>query len=250
MERIEYHAPLTECQCLQLPVGTLLRYNRYYDYIQHLVHVAAGANYEAAGYDLCPITGVLWAQTYVPAGRIDEIALYRTGCCQSSLDYRTVAHGVARLYETPLEPPADRPRMDYQLPRGMTPPLFPDLPLQGLVREILQPRQEMSWACGEVQVVGRTSLWLWVYLLAPLERGGVVGCYVASPLEVLSAQGLREGLVLAWWFAGREIGEVRVEGQERVSVGAFGEWFGFDKVYRDLGAEFSEWLRQARRRRR
>lgn len=47
MEQIEYHAPLgTKCQCLQLPVGTLLRYDRYYDYIRVGVPIRKGTIFE------------------------------------------------------------------------------------------------------------------------------------------------------------------------------------------------------------
>lgn len=64
---------------------------------------------------------------------------------------------------------------------------------------------------------------------------------------MISRQVLQSGLVLECWFAGGQIGEVRVEAQEQVPAERFFEWFGFDKSYRDTGEELRVWLQEARR---
>lgn len=250
MELTEYQGVLTGCQCLSLPEGTLLRESFHRAYLDHInVYISEGVSWDAARYYLCPNTGVVWRTTYLSGGKIEEIGMVRTSCRQTPLDAYTIAKGVVQLYSEPLYPPPGAPRVDYQLPRGVTPPPFPQLPLQGLFFKTFHPRSEVMWACGDVAVRGRVLLKIWLHLLVPVARGEMGACWLASPLEVISQQVLQSGLVLEWWFDRGQIGEVRVEAQEQVSAERFFEWFGLDKPYRDTGREFLEWLRRARRRR-
>lgn len=243
----EYRGELQGCQCLQLPEGILLRDDRYRSYLEHLVYVSGGTSWDATGYYLCPNTGVVWMGTYVGEEPMPTPAVVRTRCRQLPLDAYTIAKGAAQLYSEPVYPPPEAPRVDYQLPRGVSPPPFPELPLQGLFYESFFPRSELLWACEDIQVRGSVPLKVWLHLLVPLSRGETGACWLASPLELISQQVLQSGLVLAWWFAGGQIGEVRVEVQERVSAARFFEWFGFDKPYRNTGKEFSLWLQAVRR---
>ncbi len=105
MELTEYQGVLTGCQCLSLPEGTLLRESFHRAYLDHInVYISEGVSWDAAGYYLCPNTGVVWRTTYLSGGKIEEIGMVRTSCRQTPLDAYTIAKGVVQLYSEPLYP--------------------------------------------------------------------------------------------------------------------------------------------------
>jgi hypothetical protein len=248
------HQQATACLCEEVPPGTILLSSEpdFKTYLDHLVYVCSGNSWYATSYSLCPYTGILWIGTYVHGAdyRIETPAKKRTALRQPPLERYTIAAGVARLYPEPRYPPPDAPRMDYRLPKGVSLPQFPTLPLQGRMWELLDPIQEVQWVWDDFHYAGKTTLKLWLHLFAPLDRGGAVKCWLASPLEVINRQVLLTGMRLEWWFAGGQIGEVEVQYQQPMLAEEFFEWFGFDKEYRNLDQEFSDWLDEVHGRRR
>lgn len=159
------------CECLSAPEGIALPASPSPP--SHLCSVSAGSDFwEDTWYYICPLTGIVWRTKYTEDMRNCPTVYIRTGCRQLPLDTYTIAKGVVQLYSEPIYPPPEAPRVNYQLPRGVTPPPFPQLPLKGLFFETFRPHAEVMWACGDVAVRGRVSLKIWLRLLIPSSPGG------------------------------------------------------------------------------
>jgi len=204
-------------------------------------------------YYICPLTGAVWLSRYTEDMRNTPIVYERTSCLQSSTERRTLAKCAVSLFNSKVVP--NRPYRYYNEERVKDLVLnkWPMLPLEGLFFEDLELKTEVTWHCNDISVSTKGTLYLWLQLLAPLERGCSVPGWIASPLEAITRQVLQPGLRLEWWFGWGQIGEVEIQEQQEVSSAEFFDRFGFDKEYRETRREFSDWfdeLEGHRRRRR
>lgn len=154
----------------------------------------------------------------------------------------TVAEVSVRLYTAPRNRPDDKTlRRRFSLPRGVSPPEFPTLPLEGLVIGTFRPATQTTGTGKAIGVQEPEMLWLELYLPSPLQQGGTARGWLAPLIAPQS------GLVLEWWYAGGIIGEVLVKEPLEVLVSQFRAHL-LDAPRRDLRAEFWEWARSVQRR--
>ena len=240
-------AVLPACRCLEIPPGTIVRDRRYGE---HLVYFSPWMSYDATGYYLCPQTRVVWVSKYVSGRdwRMDDPVAEHTGLVLPEFSHYTVACVEAKLYEKPLE--KRKVDMHYVLgvPRHIRFPDFPRLPLENLIFDIFFTNDAgISCSWESLHVSGIDSLKLWLYLLEPLNAGGVSNGWLASPFEPISHQVLQSSLRLEWWQFGKQIGEVVVKHQMSMEASQFAERFSQNTAFRDILQENEEWIRKARR---
>lgn len=154
----------------------------------------------------------------------------------------TVAEVSASLYTVPRNRPDNETlRRRFSLPRGVAPPEFPSLPLQGLIIGSFRPKTQTAGMEKVREISESEMLWLELYLPSPLQRGGTARGWLAPLVAPQS------GLVLEWWYAGGIIGEVLVKEPLEVLASQFRAHL-LDAPRRDLRAEFWEWARSVQRR--
>lgn len=240
---------LLTCQCSAMDPHTIVRDKAY---AEHLLYFSPGTSWDDTGYYLCPQTGVVWVSKYVPGfdWRIDDIALEHTGLVLPEFSHYTVARVEVRLYKQPVRVRDDTGQDIYYtlgLPRHIPLPTFPHLPLKGLIIESFFTDDSLSWEWESLRVSGIKSLKTWLYLPEPLNAGGAVEGWLASPFEPISRQVLEAGLHLEWWYLWKQIGEVVVQYQTQVEAAWFREYFSHNPSVRNIGEELDEWVRLARR---
>lgn len=224
------------CRCSEMPAGTLLQGDWSNDeYIAHLEQFLSV-------YYVCPLTRVMWVCKHGGDGRISFPEYEHTGYRLPTPSVYTVAEVDAALYEVPSKPSN---QVIFKLPHGVQLPEFPALPLTGLIKGLFIPRSSISWQWEIFQVSGEIPLSLWLHLWRPLDRGKGTSGWLVEPFGVATGQILQSGLQLEWVYATRNIGQVLVNRQIQVEPQSFWEVFGRGKPYRDLGAEFSDWLEKA-----
>lgn len=242
MRQAKKHATEDLCRCVRLPVGWRDRSG------SHLRFLFGSSGWEPSYY-ICPKTGVLWRRVDEGDWKNTYEVYEKTSCRQEALERYTVGTGVVTLYATKQPLPVPRTA-------AFDPPSYwseyPELPVAGRLETlILWMDAELDIHCGDVEVSYGRKEWgatLWIYLPQPLARGCTVNCYVCSPFEMVSQQIFRERLHLPLVFTGGTIGEIVVESVLLMERVAYGEWFGFDKDYRELAQEELPPRKRVRRR--
>lgn len=237
------------CICEDIPVGTVLNYDVDRNRLEHLHYLASGNLWLDEPY-ICPYTGIIWLSRYVEGRdwRVDDIVYERTRHRQPQLESYTVSKATLEIYhEKRLKKEYITPVSVGDVPLSTMESEWPRFPVAGLLLDlfILSEENRIAWHYEEIVIEPVYSIQLWVYLPSPLWQGDAGRCWLASPFEPITQQVLQPGLVLQWQFVG-QIGEIRVEAQQKVPAARFLERFGFDKPYRDIGEELSMRLNEVR----